>query len=171
MFELTPLIGKFKNIPWLQGEIRGKKIDQSKKEFIVNNFSKMLWEGLNTAFLTEELPDKDIDYVGRWEDAFLYNGFENGKYRFLTPAILQRITRHGFLIKCNYHDKKNLVSKNTNYIIEEMHWKGISCIPEKDINGNTVNVGYTDPRLYLPDIIQKLFDEEFGYDKEVEDVY
>lgn len=168
MFNCSPLISKFSKTAWLQGTIRDQKIDQSQESFMSKNFRRILWEGLNYNFIIETKPKEEVDYVGRWEDAFLYNGFENGKYRFLTPAILQRITRHGFLIQSSVHTKKNAIPEGINYIIEKMHWKGISCIPEKDINGNTVNIGYTEPRLYLPDIIQKLFDQEFGYDKEVE---
>lgn len=112
---------------------------------------------------------EDDDYVGTWEDAFLFNGYENGKYSFLTSIICSIIARHGFDVKNLSHGLQHLAnpSLGNNNIICRLGWKGESCIPSTDINGDTVVLGLTDPRLYLPKVVQDILDLEFGYTKEV----
>lgn len=108
------------------------------------------------------------DYVGRWEDAFLFAGYENGKHSFLTSIIANIIERHGFtaLTTCHYAQYAQ-PSIGGNEIIVFLHWKEENVIPPTDKNGNQVRVGITDPRLYLPRVVQSLLDLEFGYDKEL----
>mgnify|MGYP005989659239 CR=1 FL=1 len=108
------------------------------------------------------------DYVGKWEDAFLFSGYENGKHSLLTSIIANAIERHGFtaLTTCHYSQYRQ-PSIGENDIIVFLHWKGENVIPSTDKNGNQVRIGITDPRLYLPKVVQSLLDLEFGYDKEL----
>lgn len=109
----------------------------------------------------------DINYQGIWEDAFLYNGYENGKYRFMTGFFLQNIQERGFLYNSSYHNKNAVNPKlGNNWIVFAMWYNKENCIPEKDIKGDKVVLGVTNPRLYLPDVVIKLLDMEFGYDME-----
>ncbi len=119
-------------------------------------------------YLMEE--NQQEDYVGRWEDAFLFSGYENGKHSLLTSIIANTIERHGFtaLTTCHYAQYAQ-PSIGGNDIIVFLHWKGENVMPSTDKNGNQVRIGITDPRLYLPKIVQDLLDLEFGYDKELFD--
>lgn len=113
-------------------------------------------------------PGEELDYVGCWEDAFLYAGFENGKYNFLTSAIAQTVQRHGIHIECDYPEIWFWQKREKNDIIVSLKIYGKETIPEKTIHGEKVVKGITPPREYLPDVVQKLFDAEFGYDKDFE---
>lgn len=116
--------------------------------------------------------DLEKDYVGKWEDAFLKNGYEFGKHSFLTNFVIMAIRRHGFVVKYNRDPEitPSDYDKNINAYITGLFWKEQTCIPDKDIKGNPVLLGVTDPRLYLPDVVIKLLDLEFGYDKELNGV-
>jgi len=121
------------------------------------------------ALAKENLHPMEEDYQGTWEDAFLANGYENGKYSFLTHYVILSIRRHGFAVKYN-RDPEFFSSKAAqNAFIKEMWYKEQNCFPEKDRKGDPVIVGITDPRLYLPDVIIKLLDLEFGYDRDLLD--
>jgi hypothetical protein len=162
---LTPLIQKFGNKPFLESK------QQFTEDFIKNNFSSLLKSGLNmfavaATCTTEKTPDED--YEGKWEDAFLFSGFENGKYSFLTPMIVETLKRHGFDIEVSHQKKLTELVSDRNVIITKFLWKGKTCIPEKDIKGDYVILGVTEPRLYLPDVVIKLLDLEYGYDKELD---
>jgi hypothetical protein len=115
------------------------------------------------------VPQIEEDYVGRWEDAFLATGYENGKYSFLTNFVIMSIKRHGFVTRYNRDPSVIDTGDQRNAYITELYFKEQSCIPDRDKKGDPVIVGYTDPRLYLPDVIIKLLDLEFGYDKELQD--
>ena len=70
---LTPLIQKFGSKPFLESK------QQFTEDFIKNNFSSLLKSGLNmfavaATCTTEKTPDED--YEGKWEDAFLFSGFD-----------------------------------------------------------------------------------------------
>jgi len=119
----------------------------------------------------EERFREQEDYVGRWEDAFLFTGFENGKYDFLTVCISGIIARHGFHVQTisNGHSQYAQPEIGGNDVIIRLFWKGQNCIPSLDAKGDRVRIGITEPRLYLPDVIIKLLDDEFGYDKEIRD--
>jgi hypothetical protein len=109
----------------------------------------------------------DIHYQGRWEDAFLYQGYENGKYKFLTGLFLQNIQEIGFTYSSSVHlpeFKNNELGKN--WIVVNLHYRNEPCVPDTDVAGNKVIVGVTEPRLYLPDIVCRVLDLEFGYDQE-----
>lgn len=111
---------------------------------------------------------EDDDYVGTWEDSFLFTGYENGKYGFLTSCVANIIGRHDFEVyTTNHFPQYRQPSVGANEIVVGLNWKGQGCIPNTDYNGNTVRVGITDPRLYLPKVVQNLLDLEFGYDKEL----
>ena len=91
----APLIQKFGNQLFLESK------QQFANDFIANNFQNILKSGLNMFAVAQtctadKIPDED--YEGKWEDAFLFTGFENGKYSFLTPMIVETLKRHGFYI-------------------------------------------------------------------------
>ena len=55
---------------------------------------------------------EENDYVGEWEDAFLFTGYENGKYSFLTNIICSVIARHGFEVKNLSHGMGHLARRS-----------------------------------------------------------
>lgn len=161
----APLIQKFGNRAFLESKQEFTDV------FIRNNFQKIIKSGLNMFAVAQtctadKIPDED--YEGRWEDAFLFSGFENGKYSFLTPMIAETLKRHGFDIETSHQRNLQELINPRNVIITKFHWKGKTCISEKDKKGDPVIVGLTEPRLYLPDIVIKLLDLEYGYDKELD---
>lgn len=161
----APLIQKFGNQLFLESK------QQFADDFIANNFQNILKSGLNMFAVAQtctadKIPDED--YEGKWEDAFLFTGFENGKYSFLTPMIVETLKRHGFDIEVSHQKDLTELCKNRNVIITKFSWKGENCIPDRDRKGSPVIVGVTEPRLYLPDIVVKLLDLEYGYDKELD---
>jgi len=103
------------------------------------------------------------DFHATWEEAFLFQGFDNGKAAFLTSSVMYQIDRHGFVSTATFHwpEKRN-PSLGNNEIIVRLQYKGEDCIPEKDVRGNKVIQGLTNPREYLPNVIIKILDEEFG---------
>ena len=109
----------------------------------------------------------DIHYQGRWEDDFLYQGYENGKYKFLTGLFLQNIQEIGFTYSSSVHPPEFKNDKlGKNWIVVNLHYRNEPCVPDTDVAGNKVIVGVTEPRLYLPDIVCRVLDLEFGYDQE-----
>jgi hypothetical protein len=121
------------------------------------------------ALAQEQLHPVEEDYQGTWEDAFLANGYENGKYSFLTHYVILSIRRHGFSVKFNRDPEFHSSKATQNAFITQLWYNGQNCFPTKDRKGDPVVVGVTDPRLYLPDIVIKLLDLEFGYDKDLLD--
>ena len=103
------------------------------------------------------------DYVATWEEAFLFQGYSNGKMSFLTSSVMFQIDRHGFISTATFHwpEKKN-PSLGNNEIIVRLQYQDQECIPEKDKFGQDVIIGFTNPRYYLPDVVVKILDEEFG---------
>ena len=161
----APLIQKFGNRAFLESKQEFADI------FIKNNFQSILKSGLNMFAVAQtctidKVPDED--YEGHWEDAFLFTGFENGKYSFLTPMIVETLKRHGFDIEVSHQKNLGELVSNRNVIITKFYWKGTNCIPDKDKKGDPVIIGVSEPRLYLPDIVIKLLDLEYGYDKELD---
>ena len=120
---------------------------------------------------TEERFREGNDYVGLWEDAFLFTGFEGGKYSFLTNCIAGIIARHGFDVQTidDTFPEYAQPQIGSNNVICRVIWNGQSCIPDNDVKGEKVRVGITEPRLYLPEVVIKLLDDEFGYEKEFQD--
>lgn len=106
-----------------------------------------------------------VDYHATWEDAFLFQGYENGEKSFLTALVCQNIDAHGFITTTTSHwpEKKN-PKLGKNEVIVRLQFKGQECIPSLDIQGKPVIIGKTNPRLYLPREVQKLLDSVFGYD-------
>lgn len=143
-------------------------LGMTEAQFISQNKHNLLNKLYSALNLCLNIPEEHEDYQGTWEDAFLFSGYENGKFKFLTAFVHESIRRHGFYIETTTHRPQyRMPSLGGNEIIILVNWKGQNCIPDKDINGNRVRVGITDPRLYLPDIVIKLLDLEFGYDKEI----
>jgi hypothetical protein len=161
----APLIRRFGSRPFLE----------SKQEFtdlfIKNNFNGLMKSALNMFAVAqtctlEKFPD--VDYEGHWEDAFLFSGFEKGRYSFLTPMIAETLKRHGFDIETSHQKKLSELIEDRNVVITKFFWKGKTCIPDTDIKGDPVIIGVSEPRLYLPDVVIKLLDLEYGYDKELD---
>jgi hypothetical protein len=103
------------------------------------------------------------DFRASWEEAFLFRGFDNGKAAFLTSSVMYQIDRHGFVSTATFHwpEKRNPALGN-NEIIVRLQYKDQECIPENDKFGRKVIQGLTNPRDYLPSIVIKLLDEDFG---------
>jgi len=103
------------------------------------------------------------DYVANWEEAFLFHGFTNGEYSFLTTQIMHHIDKYGFVSTATYHwpEKRNPKLGN-NEIIVRLQYKGQECITDVDKKGDKIIIGATEPRSYLPDEVIRLFDAEFG---------
>lgn len=103
------------------------------------------------------------DFLATWEEAFLFQGFNNGQASFLTSSVMYQIDRHGFVSTATFHwpEKKNPYLGN-NEIILRLQYKGEDCIPEYDKFGKKVVQGLTNPRYYLPKVVVKILDEEFG---------
>lgn len=103
------------------------------------------------------------DYVANWEEAFLFHGFTNGEYSFLTTHIMHHIDKYGFVSTATYHwpEKRNPKYGN-NEIIVRLQLRGQECITDVDKKGDKIIQGVTNPRDYLPDEVVRLFDEEFG---------
>jgi len=103
------------------------------------------------------------DYIASWEDAFLFQGFDNGKYGFLTTQIMYHIDKYGFVSTATYHwpEKKN-PKLGSNEIIVRLQYKGEDCIGDVDKKGEKIILGVTEPRSYLPNEVIMLFDTEFG---------
>lgn len=142
-------------------------------------FNKLQFHSVNlaNASLMQEEAAED-DYQGRWEDAFLFSGFDKGKHSFLTSIIAEVISRHGFIAYTTNHrpwmrppPSPTPVKEEAKYneIIVDLMWKDQHCIPDRTKSGDKVIIGVTEPRLYLPDVVCKLLDLEFGYDKEIYD--
>ena len=76
---------------------------------------------------------------------------------------MYQIDRHGFVSTATFHwpEKKNSYLGN-NEIIVRLQYKGEDCIPEYDKFGKKVVQGLTNPRYYLPKVVVKILDEEFG---------
>lgn len=138
--------------------------------------NKFIRNVLNFAHVSNELEQvrssghlsEENDYVGIWEDAFIFKGFENGEHKFLTSAISNIMGRHGFVVLTTAHKSAyRRPDIGNNEVIISLKWRGRECIPDRDVGGDPVIVGISDPRLYLPRIVQDLFDLEFGYDTEL----
>jgi len=143
-------------------------LGMSAPQYIEQNKKHLLNKLLSAANLALNCPTEDVDYQGRWEDAFLFKGYENGKHKFLTSFVQESIRRHGFYIETTVHRPQYRQPKlGSNEIIILVYWKNQNCIPDTDKNGKKVRVGITNPRDYLPEIVIKLLDLEFGYDKEI----
>ena len=135
----------------------------------MNPSSKIFRNAINLTVAGSFLDQIDLeqDYYGTWEDSFLFKGYENGKYGFLTSSVANIIGRHGFVAHTtNHRPQYKCPNLGKNDVIIALGWAGENVIPERDKKGNPVVVGVTDPRLYLPDVVTNLMDLEFGYDKE-----
>lgn len=119
--------------------------------------------------LTNDL-SRDEDYQGAWEDAFLFSGYENGKFGFLTGFVALSIKRHGFKVYTSATpDQLAFGLPSENVVIRRLVFNDQECIPDTDVSGNPVIIGVTDPRTYLPKEIQIILDDEFGYDRDIYD--
>ena len=110
------------------------------------------------------------NYGATWEEAFLFDGYENGKFFFLTGFVALSIKRHGFKVYTEAHLNTRFLQKPIrNIIITRLVYEEQDCIPDRDAKGNPVVLGITNPRDYLPKKIQQILDDEFGYDRDVYD--
>ena len=87
------------------------------------------------------------DYAWRWEDAFDKFGFNDGDGQVMTADVVDVLERAGY--RCETGD---WLLHNT--VISAITKDGSQQIPA------TANVGYDDPRGYLPEDIVRLLDEK-----------
>ena len=89
-----------------------------------------------------------------WEEAFDKFGFGDGDGQVMTHTVAIVLQRAGYSVE---HHTWGL----HNDIITSIKHKGVELIPD------TANVGYHDPRVYLPEAIVTLLDRELSEHEEV----
>lgn len=90
----------------------------------------------------------------QWEEAFDKFGFGDGDGQVMTDDVAQVLRAAGYAVAVAPWGLHN----TTIYSIKR---DGVELIP------NTANVGYDDPRKYLPKHIVRLLDRKLPADKEV----
>ncbi len=92
-------------------------------------------------------------YAWRWEEAFDKFGFSDGDGQVMTQEVINALQTAGYEAtaeRCGCH----------NITIRSIERDGTEQIPE------TANVGYDDPRTYLPKDIVRLLDKALPTDRE-----
>lgn len=84
-------------------------------------------------------------YTWRWEEAFEKFGFNDGDGDVETYTVEEALTSVGYSVETNHWGMHNV-------IITSIKLNGIEQIPE------SAEVGYDDPREYLPPSIVELLD-------------
>lgn len=150
----------------LLARLLGKNENEINPQEVLHDYLNIMLAG--EATLAQPLEE---DYRGCWEDAFLLNGYENGKHSFLTGFVAMSIKRHGFKVSTEAHKDARIIDHvdGRNIIITGLLYNGENCIPDKTTSGDPVILGVTDPRAYLPREIQVILDDEFGYDRDIYD--
>lgn len=95
------------------------------------------------------------DHQWSWEEAFDKFGFEDGDGLVMTEAVAGALRKGGYDVTVEAWGLHNIV-------ITTIGKSGRSLISDK------VNLGYDDPRKFLPKKIIALLDETFTDDTEVE---
>lgn len=90
-----------------------------------------------------------------WEEAFDKFGFEDGDGLVMTEAVAGALRNNGYVVKVEAWGLHNIV-------ITAIAKNGRALISDK------VNLGYDDPREFLPKKVIALLDETFTSDAEVE---
>lgn len=95
------------------------------------------------------------EHTWSWEEAFDKFGFEDGDGLVMTGAVAQALRRGGYTVSTEKWGLHNVV-------IVSLQRDGVEQIPER------INLGYDDPRAYLPPAIVALLDAAFTPTTEVE---
>lgn len=90
-----------------------------------------------------------VDHHWDWEEAFDKYGFGDGEGLIMTEAVAKVLRDAGYTV---VHSPWGIHNDCFNSIEKD----GISMIPEK------TNIGFDDPRQYLPREIVQLLDEKLG---------
>lgn len=92
-------------------------------------------------------------YYWRWEDAFDKFGFGDGDGPVMTDTVAKILHEAGYIVDVNAWGIHNI-------IIDSIKHKGRELIPQG------TNIGYDDPRDYLPEKIVRLLDAKLATDEE-----
>ena len=92
------------------------------------------------------MPTEEIEWV--WEEAFDKFGFGDGDGWNGTDRVAAFIEEQGYETDCD-------VWGIHNYMIMDIKRAGASIMPDG------VDVGYTDPRTWIPKTLQQKLDKEF----------
>jgi len=87
------------------------------------------------------------DFHWTWEEAFDKFGFGDGDGQVETDTVIMALESEGYRVEAHPWGLHNTV-------IDSIKLKGIEQIPDE------TNVGYADPRQYLPAKIVKLLDRK-----------
>lgn len=87
------------------------------------------------------------DYHWIWEDAFNKFGFEDGDGLVMTPTVVKVITDAGYVVETR-------VWGLHNQLITSIRKDGVEQLPL-----DRIQLGYDDPRDYLPEDVVKALDE------------
>ena len=93
-------------------------------------------------------------YAWQWEDAFDKFGFGDGGGQVMTGDVAQVLREAGYIVEPHPWGAHNIV-------IGSIKRNGRELIPQG------VEIGYGDPREYLPKTIVRLLDEKLPADAEV----
>ena len=96
------------------------------------------------------------DYHWQWEDAFDKFGFGDGDGMVMTATVAVALERDGYVV-----DRS--VWGIHNEVITSITKDGVEIIPL-----DRIDLGYDDPRDYLPEDIIALLDEAFPEDVRIE---
>ena len=89
----------------------------------------------------------------KWEEAFEKFGFDDGDGMVMTDTVVEALETAGYTVKSEAWGLHNV-------IITSIKCKGRERIPAK------ANVGYDDPRKYLPKAVIKVLDAAFPVEDE-----
>ena len=91
-----------------------------------------------------------------WTEAFEKFGFEDGDGLVMTEHVAEALRKHGYKVTTECWGCHNMVITS------------IRTAKRKEVIPETVNLGYEDPRKYLPRQTIKLLDNAVPDDAEVE---
>ncbi len=104
--------------------------------------------------MTSECPRCAHPHDWQWEEAFDKFGFNDGDGLVMTGRVVAALRKGGYCVRAQMWGMHNTV-------ILSIRRGRRQLIPE------TANVGYDDPRTYLPKEIIDLLDEELSCGEEV----
>lgn len=99
-------------------------------------------------------PSCGMKHEWSWEEAFDKFGFGDGDGLVMTEVVADALRAAAYEVKVQPWGIHNVV-------ITAISRNGTALVPE------SVNVGYDDPRDYLPSDIVSFLDHEFSEDREV----
>lgn len=101
-----------------------------------------------------------VRYQWSWEEAFDKYGFDDGDERVETFQVADVLERAGFVAR-------SLTFGLHNIVIISIKKKGVEQMP---IDNPDVQIGFSDPRSYLPEEVIRLLDRELPFDEDIEPV-